>query len=52
MESQPAYLRKQVELKQAPASDDSEVSRYSLFKAENNSVEMRQNNSFLHDNVD
>lgn len=52
MENQPAYLRKKVELKQTPASDDSEVSRYSLFKSENNSVEMRQNNSFLHDNVD
>ena len=52
MESQPAYLRKKVELNQTPTSDESEVSRYSLFKSENNSVEMRQNNSFLHDNVD
>lgn len=52
MENQPAYLRKKVELNDPPASKDSEVSRYSLFKTENNSVEMRQNNSFLHDNVD
>ncbi|PKP48859.1 MAG: cell division protein FtsZ [Bacteroidetes bacterium HGW-Bacteroidetes-11] len=52
MENQPAYLRKKVELNEPPASKDSEVSRYSLFKTENNSVEMRQNNSFLHDNVD
>ena len=52
MENQPAYLRKNVELNQTPTSEESEVSRYSLFKTENNSIEMRQNNSFLHDNVD
>lgn len=52
MENQPAYLRKQVELNHTPASEESEVSRYSLFKSENNSIEMRENNSFLHDNVD
>ena len=52
METQPAYLRKKVELNQPPTSGESEVSRYSLFKSEDNSIEMRQNNSFLHDNVD
>jgi len=52
LENQPAFLRKKVELNQAPSSDKSEVSRYTLFKTENNPVEMRQNNSFLHDNVD
>lgn len=52
IENQPAYLRKKVELKETPSSDKSEVSRYTLFKTENNPVEMRQNNSFLHDNVD
>ncbi len=52
IESQPAYLRKKVEMNPTPASEESEVSRYSLFKSENNSIEMRQNNSFLHDNVD
>lgn len=52
MESQPAYMRKKVELNQPPTSDESEVSRYSLFKSEDKSIEMRQNNSFLHDNVD
>ena len=52
MENQPAYLRKKVELNQTPTSEESEVSRYSLSKSENNSIEMRQNNSFLHDNVD
>jgi cell division protein FtsZ len=52
MENQPAYLRRNVELRETPASNTSEVSRYTLFKTENNPVEMRQNNSFLHDNVD
>ncbi len=52
IESQPAYLRKKIELKDAPSSDSSEVSRYTLFKSEGNNVEIRQNNSFLHDNVD
>lgn len=52
MENQPAYQRRNVELKQTPASGESEVSRYTLFKTESNQTEMRQNNSFLHDNVD
>lgn len=51
LENQPAYLRRNVELRETPASDSSEVSRYSLFKTENKKVEMRPNN-FLHDNVD
>lgn len=52
VEREPAYLRKNVTLREVPASDDSEVSRYTLSKSENSSVEMKSNNSFLHDNVD
>ncbi|MDY0342200.1 MAG: cell division protein FtsZ [Lentimicrobium sp.] len=52
VENQPAYLRKNVTLREVPASDDSEVSRYTLSKPENSSVEIKPNNSFLHDNVD
>ncbi len=52
MEHQPAYLRRNVELRETPSSEASEVSRYTLFKTDNNPVEIRQNNSFLHDNVD
>ena len=52
MENEPAYLRKKVDMNPTPASEESEVSRYSLFKSDNNSIEMRENNSFLHDNVD
>lgn len=52
LETQPAYLRRNVELRDTPSSESSEVSRYTLFKTEGNSVEMRQNNSFLHDKPD
>lgn len=51
LEKQPAYLRKKVELFEPAPSSESEVSRYTLFKNDNG-VEMKQNNSFLHDNVD
>lgn len=51
MEKQPAYLRRKVELHETSPSSDTEISRFSLFKNENG-VEMKQNNSFLHDNVD
>jgi cell division protein FtsZ len=52
LENQPAYLRRNVELKETPSSDSSEVSRFTLFKSENKSVEIRQNNSYLHDQAD
>lgn len=51
LEKQPAYLRKKVELTEPAPSSETEISRYTLFKSENG-VEMKQNNSFLHDNVD
>jgi cell division protein FtsZ len=52
VERQPAYLRRNVTLREVPSSDDSEVSRYTLSKQDNNAVEIKSNNSFLHDNVD
>lgn len=51
LEKQPAYLRRKVELHDPSPSSETEVSRYTLIKNENG-VEMKQNNSFLHDNVD
>lgn len=51
LEKEPAFKRKQVTLNEPTHSSETEVSRYTLFKNENG-VEMRQNNSFLHDNVD
>jgi cell division protein FtsZ len=52
MENVPAYKRKEIALKQTPASDESQVSRFSLLNDEDGKTEIRTNNSFLHDNVD
>jgi cell division protein FtsZ len=52
MESVPAYKRKEIALQQTPASDESQVSRFSLLPDEDGKTEIRSNNSFLHDQVD
>lgn len=52
LENVPAYKRKEIALQQTPASDESEISRFSLLSDENGNTEIRRNNSFLHDNVD
>jgi len=52
MENVPAYKRKEIALQETPASDESQVSRFSLLPDSDGKVEIRNNNSFLHDNVD
>ena len=52
LESVPAYKRKEIALQQTPASDESQVSRFSLLPDDEGKIEIRNNNSFLHDNVD
>ncbi|MDB4920868.1 cell division protein FtsZ [Mucilaginibacter sp.] len=52
MESIPAYKRKEIALQQTPASDESHVSRFSLLPDDEGNTGIRNNNSFLHDNVD
>ncbi len=52
MEQEPAYMRKNVVLTNIPPSSESNISRYSLSEDEDNKIELKQNNSFLHDNVD
>ncbi len=51
VEKEPAYLRRNVTLNSVPASNESHVSRYTLFDG-NGSTQIKSNNSFLHDNVD
>jgi len=51
-ESEPAYKRKAVHLKEVQPSSESTISRYSLFEDNGSGPEIRPNNSFLHDNVD
>ena len=52
MENVPAYKRKEIALQQTPASDESQISRFSLMPDKEGNTEIRNNNSFLHDNVD
>jgi cell division protein FtsZ len=52
LESEPAYKRRNVELGETPHSSESSVSRFTLSEGENKKGELRDNNSFLHDNVD
>jgi cell division protein FtsZ len=53
LENQPAYMRRNVELKNVIPSSESRLSRYSLYEdPETKGPEIRSGNSYLHDNVD
>lgn len=55
-EREPAYIRKKVQLNDAPQSTDSNISRYSLSEGTDENgerrVELKRNNPYLHDKVD
>lgn len=51
LESVPAYVRKNVKIDQKPKTDTT-ISKYSLSTDEDNNIRLRQNNSYLYDNVD
>lgn len=56
IENEPAYMRRNIKLDNVSHSSESSVSKYSLNEEEdemgNKRLEIRKNNSFLHDNVD
>ena len=53
LEHEPAYVRRNVELKDSALSSEARVSRYSLYEDnDSKGPEIRSGNSFLHDNVD
>ncbi|MEO6521440.1 MAG: cell division protein FtsZ [Mucilaginibacter sp.] len=52
LENVPAYKRKEIALQQTPQSSESQISRFSLLTDDEGKTEIRNNNSFLHDNVD
>ncbi|HSV87830.1 MAG TPA: cell division protein FtsZ [Bacteroidales bacterium] len=52
IEDEPAYIRRHVQLSNVPHSSDSQVSRYTLNEEKDREVQIKSNNSFLHDNVD
>jgi cell division protein FtsZ len=51
LEKQPAYKRLGIELDNSTA-DSNKISRTTLSTDENDEIQLRNNNSFLHDNVD
>lgn len=51
IEKQPAYKRMGINLEEAPEKDG-KLSRTSLSTDDNDEIQLRSNNSFLHDNVD
>ena len=52
IEKEPAYKRQGVNLEKAQHSSETNTSRISVGTDENNDIQLRNNNSFLHDNVD
>lgn len=52
MERVPAYMRRNVDLPDTSPMNDGQVSRYTLNSDGSNKNGLRENNSFLHDNVD
>jgi cell division protein FtsZ len=52
LEEEPAYVRRKVNLDNVPHSSESQVSRYTLSEGDDKKIEIKPNNSFLHDNVD
>ncbi len=52
IEKVPAYKRKGVDLDDAKHSSETDMSRTSIGLDDNNDIQLRSNNSFLHDNVD
>lgn len=52
LEKEPAFMRRGVKLEEPPHSSESSISRFSVEQGKDGRPEIRENNSFLHDNVD
>jgi cell division protein FtsZ len=52
LEQEPAFVRRKISLDNTPHSSESQVSKYTLTESEDKKIEIKPNNSFLHDNVD
>lgn len=52
LEKETAFTRKNINLENKTYSQESNVSRYTLSEGDDKKIEIRPNNSFLHDNVD
>ncbi len=52
LEKEPAYKRKNIQIDDVPHSSEESMSKFTLSDREGNSSGLKENNSFLHDNVD
>jgi cell division protein FtsZ len=52
LESEPAYVRKKVNLDETKPSEESKISKYSLSEDDEKNSKLREDNAYLHDNVD
>lgn len=52
IEKEPAYKRQGVDLEEVQHSSETSASRLSIGEDDNDDIQLRSNNSFLHDNVD
>ena len=57
LEKEPAYKRKKIDLEDTPHSSEEKMSKFTLSEGDadengKRKIELKQNNSFLHDNVD
>ena len=52
IEKEPAYKRQGVNLEDTQHSSETNASRMSVGTDDNDDIQLRSNNSFLHDNVD
>jgi cell division protein FtsZ len=52
LEKETAFSRKNIQLENKTPSEESHISRYTLSEGDDKKIEIRPNNSFLHDNVD
>jgi len=52
LENEPAYVRKKIKLEDTKHSSESKLSKYSLSEDEEKNSKLREDNPYLHDNVD
>ncbi len=52
LENEPAFKRKKIKIDQPRYSKESKISRYTLSDDEEEKTKLKENNSYLHDNVD
>lgn len=52
LENEPAYVRKKIKFEEGKPSKESRISKYNLSEDEDKSSKLRDDNAYLHDNVD